>query len=75
MMGLLDTENLPSGEGRRAHCLDFLFLRTPVPRVMIPFPALPSDGGAQHSKPSWERLVQSVLDLIVVSALLSYFTL
>lgn len=38
--------------------------------MVIPFPALPSNGRDQHSNLSWGRMVQNVFDLIVVSALL-----
>lgn len=36
------------------------------------FPALPSDGREQCFKLSWGRMAKNALDLIVVSALLSY---
>ena len=63
---MLDTAKRPSEKEEEQVPLCFPFKDL----VMIPFPALPSNGREQHTNLSSRRMVQNVFNLIFVSPLL-----
>lgn len=73
--GLLGTDKPPSGAGGRATLSVLPLPETPQSLAVILSPARPSDGEAGVPHSPGERMVQNLLDLIVVSTRLQYSVL